>query len=68
MNVLMEKDAQGLAVWLGENGVPASVCEIFEGTLLVPVDAYQAVGGISALYMARTMHLRVHNPLIVLTL
>lgn len=26
-----DKDAQGLAVWLGEQGIPGSICGIFEG-------------------------------------
>ena len=26
-----DKDAQSLAVWLGEQGIPASICGLFEG-------------------------------------
>ena len=28
---IIEKDAQGLVVWLGEQGIPASICDVFEG-------------------------------------
>ena len=29
------KDAQEVAVWMGSSGIPAEVCEVFEGRSLV---------------------------------
>ena len=30
-----EKNAQSLAVWLHEQGVPASTCDVFEGNEII---------------------------------
>lgn len=45
------KDAQSLAVWLGEQGIPPSICEIFEGDGYVCYDTMftcSATGAISS--------------------
>ena len=36
-----EKDAQGLAVWLGEQGIPASICDVFEGNTKTVLVVYR---------------------------